>query len=203
MEQTECSETSAYKIQTPGNYPEANIQHTADGESLKSRKRKTYLTFVRPSSTPSLRTTHSFTFSTFPVVPARYFAKGMTTQCCQPWESHVCMCVCRKPLCLYDNFFDLLNLFRPSWEMFRERHDNTVIHASHMGNYMLHARGSEALQTFTFRLLKGKRRPSVTFHTDRNIPISLHVFAFLLIVEQDTVFIHDAAFFFLHLCSFA
>jgi hypothetical protein len=26
MEQTECSETSAYKIQTPGNYPEENIQ---------------------------------------------------------------------------------------------------------------------------------------------------------------------------------
>jgi hypothetical protein len=28
MEQTECSETSAYKIQTPGNYPEENTQHT-------------------------------------------------------------------------------------------------------------------------------------------------------------------------------
>jgi len=28
MEQTECSETSAYKIQTPGNYPEENIQQT-------------------------------------------------------------------------------------------------------------------------------------------------------------------------------
>jgi hypothetical protein len=27
MEQTECSETSACKIQTPGNYPEENIQH--------------------------------------------------------------------------------------------------------------------------------------------------------------------------------
>ena len=27
MEQTECSETSAYKIQTPGNFPEENIQH--------------------------------------------------------------------------------------------------------------------------------------------------------------------------------
>jgi hypothetical protein len=27
MEQTECSETSAYKIQTPGNCPEGNIQH--------------------------------------------------------------------------------------------------------------------------------------------------------------------------------
>jgi len=24
---TECSETSAYKLQTPGNYPEENIQH--------------------------------------------------------------------------------------------------------------------------------------------------------------------------------
>ena len=27
MERTEYSETSAYKIQTPGNYPEENIQH--------------------------------------------------------------------------------------------------------------------------------------------------------------------------------
>jgi hypothetical protein len=26
MEKTECSETSAYKIQTPGNYPEESIQ---------------------------------------------------------------------------------------------------------------------------------------------------------------------------------
>ena len=38
MEQTECSETSVYKIQTPGNYPEENIKHTEHGESLKSRK---------------------------------------------------------------------------------------------------------------------------------------------------------------------
>jgi hypothetical protein len=27
MEQTECSETSAYKIQTPGNYPKETIQY--------------------------------------------------------------------------------------------------------------------------------------------------------------------------------
>jgi hypothetical protein len=27
MEQTECSETLAHKIQTPGNYPEECIQH--------------------------------------------------------------------------------------------------------------------------------------------------------------------------------
>jgi hypothetical protein len=37
MEQIECSETSAHKIQTPGNYPGENIQHTEHGESLKSK----------------------------------------------------------------------------------------------------------------------------------------------------------------------
>jgi len=36
MEEKECSETSAYKIQTPGNYPEESIQHSEHGESLKS-----------------------------------------------------------------------------------------------------------------------------------------------------------------------
>jgi len=77
--------------------------------------------------------------------------------------------------------------------MFCERQDDTVIHAFHMGNYMLHARESETL----------KQKTSVTFQTDGNIPISLHVFALLLIVEQDIVFIHDAAFFFLHVCAFA
>jgi hypothetical protein len=87
--------------------------------------------------------------------------------------------------------------------MFRKRYDNTVIHASHMGNYMLHARGSETLQTFTFRVLTGKERTSVTFQTDGNIPMLLPACAFLLIVEQDIVFIHDAAFFFLHVCAFA
>jgi len=35
MEKTVFSETSAYKIQTPGTYPEENIQHTEHGESLK------------------------------------------------------------------------------------------------------------------------------------------------------------------------
>jgi hypothetical protein len=34
MEQTESSETSAYKIQTPGNYPEENIQQNV----LSSRR---------------------------------------------------------------------------------------------------------------------------------------------------------------------
>jgi len=33
MEQRECSETSEYKIQIPGNYPEENIQHSEHSES--------------------------------------------------------------------------------------------------------------------------------------------------------------------------
>jgi len=37
MEQIECSEMTAYKIQTQGNYPEESIQHSEHGESLKSR----------------------------------------------------------------------------------------------------------------------------------------------------------------------
>jgi hypothetical protein len=37
MEQTECSETLAYKIQKLGNYPEESIKYSEHGESLKSR----------------------------------------------------------------------------------------------------------------------------------------------------------------------
>jgi len=37
MEQTECFETSAYELQTPGHYPKESIQHTKHWESLKSR----------------------------------------------------------------------------------------------------------------------------------------------------------------------
>jgi hypothetical protein len=36
MENTECSETLTYKIQTPGNNPEVSIQHSEHGEILKS-----------------------------------------------------------------------------------------------------------------------------------------------------------------------
>jgi hypothetical protein len=39
MEQRECSETSAYKLQKPKNYPEEIIQHTEQGEGLKSRNK--------------------------------------------------------------------------------------------------------------------------------------------------------------------
>ena len=37
MEQTECSETSAHKIQKPGNNPEESTRHIEHGEILKTR----------------------------------------------------------------------------------------------------------------------------------------------------------------------
>ena len=40
MEQIECSETSAYKIHTPRNYPKENTIYSEHGESLKSRIKK-------------------------------------------------------------------------------------------------------------------------------------------------------------------
>jgi hypothetical protein len=36
MKQIECSETSAYKIETPGNHPEENIQNAKFAFWLKS-----------------------------------------------------------------------------------------------------------------------------------------------------------------------
>jgi len=48
---TECSETSSYKIQTPGNYPEASTQHSEHGESLKSRNGLVFTDNVKPSET--------------------------------------------------------------------------------------------------------------------------------------------------------
>jgi hypothetical protein len=41
MELTEYSEMLAYKIWTPGNYPEESIKHSEHGESVKSRKLNT------------------------------------------------------------------------------------------------------------------------------------------------------------------
>jgi hypothetical protein len=35
MEQTECSETLAFKLQTPVNHPEESVRRSEHGESLK------------------------------------------------------------------------------------------------------------------------------------------------------------------------
>ena len=45
----ECSETSVYKIQMPGNYQEESIQHSEHGESLKSRIKITVNEITCPS----------------------------------------------------------------------------------------------------------------------------------------------------------
>jgi hypothetical protein len=44
MEQAECSEKLAYKIQKPGNFPEESIQHSVQGENLKSRISEMFMT---------------------------------------------------------------------------------------------------------------------------------------------------------------
>ena len=44
---TECSEMSAYKIQTPGNYPGESTEHSEHGECLKSRILGSLLLAVR------------------------------------------------------------------------------------------------------------------------------------------------------------
>ena len=114
--------------------------------------------------------------------------RNQTLHKTHPWSgrdrsgSHVCVCV-GSP-CVYIPSSTSSSCFVLSGKCFANGM-TTLIHASHMGNYTLHAQGSETLLTFTFRLLKGKQRTSVTFQTDGDIPISLHVFAFQLIVEQD------------------
>jgi len=65
---------SAFKIQTPGNYPKESIQHTEHGESLKSSLfwflshiRNQYYTLKRDLFNPSLFTEshrHIIQFST-------------------------------------------------------------------------------------------------------------------------------------------
>ena len=53
MEETECFETLAYKIQTPGIYPEESIQCSEHGESLKSKIKK-FSTFDRHLTKPRM-----------------------------------------------------------------------------------------------------------------------------------------------------
>jgi hypothetical protein len=44
MEQTVCFERQAFKIQTPWNYPEENIEHTEHGECLQLHTLVVYFT---------------------------------------------------------------------------------------------------------------------------------------------------------------
>ena len=62
MEQTECSETSAYTIQTPGNYPEESIQQNrrlfCPIRELGVLERKLLAPYLGLNSEPSSRQTH-------------------------------------------------------------------------------------------------------------------------------------------------
>jgi hypothetical protein len=54
MEHTECSETSAYKIHTSGNYPEEIVQHLEHGENLKLRIELHLSRFIGKASHPEM-----------------------------------------------------------------------------------------------------------------------------------------------------
>jgi hypothetical protein len=59
MEQAECSETSAYKIQTPGNYPEVGIQQYCTSFSLlKERNVDFFLTLLTCALLSNLEVAH-------------------------------------------------------------------------------------------------------------------------------------------------
>jgi hypothetical protein len=45
MENKECFETSAYKIQTPENHLKERIRHSEQGKSLKSRRKIIFSVF--------------------------------------------------------------------------------------------------------------------------------------------------------------
>jgi hypothetical protein len=117
-------------------------------------------TFVRPPSVRSLETAHSFALSTFRVLPAIRFANAMTTQCCQTWESRVCVCVGNPsvymiPSSNFSSYFVLsgrcsANGMKTLWPCFWQRH----------------ARGSETLETFSFRLLRGKQ---LQWHSEQTV----------------------------------
>jgi len=67
MERTECSETSAYKIQTPSNYPEESTKHSEHGEILKSRIAISYLSACPHGTTrlPLIGFLRNLTFGVF------------------------------------------------------------------------------------------------------------------------------------------
>jgi hypothetical protein len=50
MEQTECSEMSVHKIQTPGNHPKERIQRSERGGNLKTRTMQKFEKVSIPSS---------------------------------------------------------------------------------------------------------------------------------------------------------
>ena len=82
MEQTECSETSAYKIQTPGNYPEESIQHSEHGDSLKSRWLSSFWNSKITSRHPS------FCFDIYNIFVARPIAPESTFRLVLPELLH-------------------------------------------------------------------------------------------------------------------
>ena len=99
VEQTECSETSAYKIKMLGNYPEESIQHSEHSESLKWRIRTLTHYSFRVLNSRCLYMGWSFNSGTDFFFQETIIRSKVTTErdTCQIWAS-----VCVKPeICIF------------------------------------------------------------------------------------------------------
>jgi len=86
MEQTERSETSAYKIQTPETYPEENIPQ--EYSCLQASKIFS-MAMSFPSNVSVMSYIHfSFTFSSWLYIPGRIFLVRMSLLCIRTWNVH-------------------------------------------------------------------------------------------------------------------
>ena len=68
-EQTECSETSVYKIQTPGNYPEQSIKSLSFVFSSDVAKKLPCSVFILPMSRISASGFGGLEVACWPLVP--------------------------------------------------------------------------------------------------------------------------------------
>jgi hypothetical protein len=137
----------------------------------------------------------------------------MTKQCCQPWESRVCVCVC-VCVCLSEARLFTWNLLQTSHPVSSFLGNVSQTEWQHwLANPKSHVymcvrtRGVYIFRNFRCSVFKHIHLSHIiilvlSFLTEGNIPISLHVLVFVLTVEQDIVLIHDAVFFFLHVCAF-
>jgi len=125
----------------------------------------------------------SSTFSTCFIVSGKCISNGTTTLTCQHRESCPSVCV------------------RPSVSV-RVCPSVCVRPSVRPNSECLHLLEILLLRIQTHSVVTHHYSGAVTFLTEGNVPISLHVFLFVLIVQQDIVLIHDALFFFLHVCVF-
>ena len=104
----QCSETIAYKILTPGNYPEESTQHSEHGKGLKSRRQKLDLISANPEMCIT-KTAHTDNFKEHSRASTPH-----TTPC--PYNLHKCNSFSQKNFFVSDfleNALVILHFYPP------------------------------------------------------------------------------------------